>query len=150
VATALCNRAVALRRLGRYEEAVAAGAEVAQRYGGAESPAACRHVSGELTEMAISFRALGRHDDAIADYDEALRRFGGVDVPGLAAPLALALRFKAEALRKVGRPWDAVAVEDEVIRRFGNRSEAAVRDSVDRARASRQRALGGRKRSHSP
>jgi tetratricopeptide (TPR) repeat protein len=145
VSAAFSEMTISLRALGRHDEAMAVYDEILERFGRADEPDVRMRVAYALARKGHRLADIGRPAEATLLYDEILGRFGDDDGSVLAGPLALALRFKAEALRKVGRPWDAVAAEDEVIRRFGGRPDPALRDSLDRARASRRRALAGGK-----
>lgn len=66
----------ALRKLGRWDEAVAADDEVIRRFGDDADPELREQVAKALISQGGALHRLGRHDEAVAVLDEVIQRFG--------------------------------------------------------------------------
>jgi len=132
-ALVLINKGVALGRLGRSEDAIAAYDQVIGRYGAASEAALREQVASALFNKGVRLGELGRSNDAIAVYDQVIERYGSASEAALREQVAQALVNKGVTLGQLGRSDDEIAVYDQVIERYGAASEAALREQVAKA-----------------
>jgi tetratricopeptide (TPR) repeat protein/predicted transcriptional regulator len=95
VASALVNKGVALRRLGKAEEEVVAYDEVVTRFGDHGNPEVLTQVARALFNKGVALGRLGKAEEEIAAYDEVVTRFGDHDNPEILAQVAGAKNGKA-------------------------------------------------------
>jgi tetratricopeptide (TPR) repeat protein len=106
---ALVNKGVALGRLDRPQEEIAACDEVVREFGGAQEPALRQQVAVALLYKGITLGQLDKPQDAVAVYDEVARRFGGAQQPALCEMVAKALWERGLAHCRLGDPREAAA-----------------------------------------
>ena len=136
------GRQIALGRLDRPEDALAAYDEVVRRFGDSEMPALLESVARALVRKGFILGRLNRLEDVLATCDEVVRRFGDSDVSALLESVARALVCKGHALEDLDRLEDVLTTCDEVVRRFGDSEMPALLESVAEALVSRGFTLG--------
>jgi tetratricopeptide (TPR) repeat protein len=95
IAALFINKAIALGKLERYEEAISLYDEVVKRFGESDRPELQEKVAGALYNKAIALGKLERYEEAISLYDEVVKRFGESDRPELQEKVAGALNSRA-------------------------------------------------------
>ena len=114
----LTNRAGALLKLGRLDEAKASyeqAAEMAMSVSGQSDP-----YWTSLSRIADLLLQQGQRDEAMARYDDLLKRLPAV--PSASGTAEAILMRYADGLTAIGRPADAIAVLDRI--RAGEEREA--------------------------
>jgi tetratricopeptide (TPR) repeat protein len=115
VMSALEQKASALRRLDRIDEALALYDEVLVRVAGSESRDLRRHTDVALSNKAFVLLLQSRLDEAIVVAGAAAERLEDADAP---ADLAIAVLNLAGALVREGRLEEALDVYEDLIERL--------------------------------
>ena len=115
----LLEKARALRKANRPEDALAAYDDLVRRFGESQAPDLALAAAEALAEKVATLAVLNRSEQALAASDEMSRRFGTADAPRVVELVAGTLLNRAGALRALNRREEAVAVYDEVVRRHG-------------------------------
>ncbi len=121
LARALGNLAVALDRVGRYQDALAAHEEAITFYRALakDNPAAHQAgLAGALGNLAAALGRVGRYQDALAVNEEAITFYRALAKENPAAHqagLAVTLDNLAITLGRVGRYQDGLAVNEEAV-----------------------------------
>ena len=126
---ALIGQSEACAAEGRWEEAAAIAAAVADR---ARAPG---FGSTRLTALAYEVWLLGAHDrreQAIAVADVLLEEFDEVAFPQQQRAIATAVEMRANALRDLGRSTEALAGYRDHARRFERSQDPEVREALPR------------------
>ncbi len=129
-AKALVEKAVALGKKGRAQEALVVLNKVVRRYGESEALADQEQVGKALVNKGVAYAKLNQHEDALDAWEEVVERFGAKDAPRLLSAAAIALTFRGNMLRDLDRPDEALAAWNEVMRRFGGSKSDALADIV--------------------
>ncbi len=111
----LC-RAVALRGVGRSDEAIAALDDVGAQYG--SGTVSAEQAARALVSKGILLGELQRPAEALDVYDRVVRQFGDSSVSAIAEAVAYALANKGQFLSAQHRYADALHVFDDVVQRF--------------------------------
>ncbi|MCY4549396.1 MAG: tetratricopeptide repeat protein [Defluviicoccus sp.] len=130
VAQELFEKARALEKAGRLEDAVGAWDEVVRHFGATAVETDLGPVALALRNKGDALVALQRLDEALANWDEVLQRFGTNDSEVFRHAVALALQSKGTALLTARRFDDALATWDEFVRRFAVAEDETLRDGV--------------------
>ena len=130
---ARANRVIALRNLGRREEALTACEALLARARMAEPGVTAGRVARIALARAGALEALGRAPEALAAADDMLERCDQAPQDEVADLAAWGLSTKARALQALGRSDDAVSVRETLVERFAGAHDPAVRDLVERA-----------------
>jgi tetratricopeptide (TPR) repeat protein len=129
VAEALLRKGQALRKLGRFEDAVAVWDDLVARFG--EEPAAPLIALHAWLSKARDLNRVGRHREAVDAVSVLLKLCERRDETDAAQLMvARALDVKARALVFMGCFDDAVACDEEMISRFGQAPETEFRHWV--------------------
>jgi len=99
---ALVDKALTLKTLRRFEDALTPLNDAIGRFGASSEPFVCRQIALALTQKAAVLRELGRLEEAIAVYDEIISRFGTETVPQVRELVDDAVRDRAAKLREMG------------------------------------------------
>ena len=113
----LLEKARALRKANRPEDALAAYDDLVRRFRESQAPDLAQVAAEALAEKVATLAVLNRPEQALAASDEMSRRFGTADTPRVVELVVGTLLNRAGALRALNRGEEAVAVYDEVVRR---------------------------------
>ena len=138
--TALYDKAIALNKQGRTEDALAVFDELVARFEGDNSPkvkicvVSALHAKGSVLEQS------GRFGQAREVYDSVIRRFGDSNSPGILREAGMTLMSKGVSLAMSNQLTDALLCFDEAIDRLedlrsGENAEGVAMARFDRARA---------------
>jgi len=128
VAEALVRKGKALRRWGRFEDAVAVWNDLVLRFDEEPLSAAPWIALGARLDMARDLNRVGRYGAAIEAASVLLELCESPDQTEVARlTIARALGVKAHALVSLGRVAEALACDEETISRFGQARETEFR-----------------------
>ena len=83
VAEALLDKGLALDRLGRHDDEIAAYDELLRRFSASDDPNTVEHVAWAMYDKALALHHLDREAEAAAAYEQVVDRFGGATDPEL-------------------------------------------------------------------
>ncbi len=135
------ERAVALERLNRPDEALAAFRSVVRVDGGRPSPFIREMVARARAGIVLSLLDSGRQGEAIRVADDSLARLAHLGDTRLDGQVAILLLLKADALGREGRRDEELATHQELIDRFGATVDESVAPVVGKALVERAAAL---------
>ncbi|GBL38946.1 hypothetical protein EMGBD2_02040 [Nitrospirota bacterium] len=142
VVKAWLNKGLALGRLTRHAEALAAYEQVIMYFGEATEPVLREQVAKALFNKGVALGRLTRSAEALAAYEQVMIRFGEATEPVLREQVVKALLNKGVALGRLTRSVEAIAAYEEVISRFGEAVEPVLREGVAKALANKGATLG--------
>ncbi len=140
-AKALFDKAVALGKQERVEEALAVYNEVVRRFGGSRTPDLLKTIAMTFINKGVMLEMLNRMGEALTVYDEVMHRFDGSQAPDLLEMAAVALVNKGTVLGMLDRPEEALTAYDEAIHRFGEGQTPILPGTIAKALANRGVAL---------
>jgi len=115
-------------------DALAAFAEIPERFESAEDEQRRLWLAKALHNKGVTLGQLGRSEEAITVYDDVVARFGTATELPLREQVAKALFNKGVGLGQLGRSEEAITVYDDVVARFGAAEDSALQTLVERAR----------------
>jgi tetratricopeptide (TPR) repeat protein/predicted transcriptional regulator len=130
VANALVNKGIALRTMGKPDEAVATYDSVVERFGSSKNETLLVLVVVALFSKGVALRAMGKPDEAVTAYDSVVERFGSSKNEFLLMLVATALFIKGVTMRAMGKPDEEVAAYDSVVERFGSSDNESFLEKV--------------------
>lgn len=139
--TALYDKAIALHRQGRTEDALAVFDELVARFEGDHSPEVKICVISALHTKGNVLDESGQFGRARQVYDSVIRRIGDSESPVILREAAMTLLSKGVSLAMSNQLTDALVCFDEVIDRFEDHRSGEVAEAVARARFNRALAL---------
>ena len=139
--TALYDKAIALHRLGRTEDALAVFDELVARFDGDHSPRAQICVVSALHTKGTMLGQSGRFGQALETYDSVIRRFGDSKSPVILREAAMTVVSKGVSLAMSNQLTDALLCFDEAIVRLADHRSGEVAEAVATARFGRALAL---------
>ena len=122
-------------KLGDFNAAFAAWAEVVERFGATNEPELQAEVAMSLANRGVVLDQLGKTESAIATFNEVVERFGTSDPPKIQLLLSTALVGKGEMHGRLGQVQSELAAYDEVIHRFGTSAMPGLQAAVATALA---------------
>lgn len=141
LARAMVNKGVALGRLNRSQEEIAAYDDVIARFG--NDKALNEETADALFNKGAALHDLSKHREAIGVYDDLIARFGSSTEEALRDAVAEAFVSKGAALRSLQRFVEEIAAYDSVVSRVGAATELRLRKKVASALVNKSAALTG-------
>jgi tetratricopeptide (TPR) repeat protein len=132
--SAMGMKSMILLRQGKFDQALEASREIAERFGTDQQSAVGRAV--RLTTAVVEvegYQALGEHEKALQACDEVVDLAGSDPDIGVRRGVALILRMKSQSLWALGRGDEVPSVCDEIDQRFGSDPDLILRQCSTRA-----------------
>ena len=130
LAVPMMNKANALCRLDRYDEALALVEETVDGFARNPDDNVDGLAEKALLRRAVILQSLRRHTDALVAFDVVWDRYGVDREPAVGKTAASALVLKGKLLRELQRPAEALQVYDNVVRQFGDSSVLTIAEDV--------------------
>ena len=126
----LLEKARAVRKRGRADEALAVYDDVVQRYGESQAPALVKAVATALFEKGATLAGLNRLEEALGACHEVVSRYGASEAPGLREMVARALFNSGFVLGASNRLDEALDAYGKVVGRYGASEAPGLREVV--------------------
>ncbi|NTU53671.1 MAG: tetratricopeptide repeat protein [Chlorobiaceae bacterium] len=142
VARAMGNKAVALFKMGRFEDAVRAYDAVAEKYGDRQEVQIVEQVAKAVVNKGFSYGKLKQFYEAVTAYEELVTRYADRQEARIVNLITKAIYNKGCALYKMGRFEEAISTYEEVFENYGDRKEPEIAEQVAKAMVNKGVALG--------
>lgn len=140
-AKTMFNKGVALEKLSRNEEAIAAYDETITEFCTAKELGIVAQVITAMVNKGILLSDLKRYEEAISVYDSIIKQFGTEEKLKVREQVVKAMVNKGFCLNQLNRADEAIRIYDAIVTQFGANDELTLREGVARAMVNKGSAL---------
>ncbi len=136
------HRGVALGKMGKSVEAIAAYDDLVKRFGESTELRLRELVATALRNKGVTLGDMGKSEEGVAVHDDVVKRFGESKELPLQEQVADALVNKGVALGQMGKSEEEIAAYDDLVKRFGESKELPLQEQVATALFNKGATLG--------
>jgi TolA-binding protein len=132
-AQALLNRAVALNRLKRHDEACTTYQQLIATYSPDNTPAVRELVANAMLNLGVTLGEMERLAEAIATYEQLIATYSPDNTPAVRELVAKAMLAMGGTVGQMQKPAEAIATYERLIATYSPDNTPAVREQAAKA-----------------